>query len=439
METMIAHNQLRNSPCRCSCPTALCAITWNKYAHANSPGLGPHSKTLDSNCQLGDLASKATQKHICENLGLNTGAWLSFLVRLSESPLRPKNKPCSALLLDLEHGFCWIVFSLRDCGLFGKRMLNRVKNMFMTKFSTTCGTTSIKFWEVCHCVDVLCWVWFILVVRACLFVELFFCQWSVLVWLAIGEGARPWGQSLQLFWSAKLIAFVKAGFQKHFYLQQFWGHCVCSIRKLGLFFHLPSVIMFCLFVLTARRVFPNDFDFECHFPFVFKQQALKSPNQCLNTKTSINISKISNGKTFVIWVPKPVLMPVHLPTCLFAWLFVCLFVCYIAHCFSVWDNALQTWYLQVNRKQNEMYKTTERHGERMPKFSEHMPPLKETSKNDAINHCHRCCCCLVMQTFCWGGVFGWLFCWGRLGEFAQGHVHLSFLLWPCRCGRPKEA
>ena len=39
----------------------------------------------------------------------------------------------------------------------------------------------------------------------------------------------------------------------------------------------------------------------------------------------------------------------------------------------------------------------------MPKFSEHMPPLKETTKNDAISHCYRCCWCLVMQTFCWGG------------------------------------
>ena len=319
---------------------------------------------------------------------------------------------------------CWIwntvsaelFFSLRDCGLFGKRMLNRVKNMFMTKFSTTCGTTSIKFWEVCHCVDVLCWVWFILVVRVCLlncfFVSgLFWCDWQLgrvrgrgvnhYSYFGLPNWSRLWGQEFKNIFicnNFEAIAFVQ--------LEDSVCFSICR-QSLG----------FVFLYLQLGEFFPNDFDFECHFPFVFKQQALKSPNQCLNTKTSINISKISNGKTFVIWVPKPAFMPVHLPTCLFSWLFVCLFVCYIAHCFSVWDNALQTWYLQVNRKQNEMYKTTERHGERMPKFSEHMPPLKETTKNDAINHCHRCCCCLVMQTFCWGGCLDGCFVevvWGSL-------------------------
>ena len=116
--------------------------------------------------------------------------------------------------------------------------------------NTTCGTTSIKCWEVLS----LCWccvLGLISLFYACLFEGfLFSFQLSVLVWVAIGGGGP--GPGINHYNSVgfgKLIMYVKA---KLTFFAICSSHCVCSVWRKGRFVPLLAISRYVLVLCKAQ-------------------------------------------------------------------------------------------------------------------------------------------------------------------------------------------
>ena len=324
-------------PCRRNCPTALCAINSFKCAYASNPRLGaPNHETATG------WSREQTQKKTafllkfgCEHTHKN-GALLSFLIGLSESPLRPNCKQCSALLWILctvaaqlffsasgratttttqneiwcnisislvlsrfcivkwRKGFrCSIWWSTRWGSQLSSSRLGRslfyhhaiavyLENtcfaFVMTKFSTTCGTTSIKFERCCPCVDAR--VGFDLF-ELCVLVN-FFCRLSVLVWVSIGGlGGRenPGVNHYRYFALPNWSNLRRQIFKTVLFAKKFRPWCLFNWK---IWFVLPFALSHYVLVLLEsqlRDFFQNKNIVVCHF-FLF------SNNQHSNSQTS---------------------------------------------------------------------------------------------------------------------------------------------------------